>query len=85
MDIYQFWIFLYEHESLYFDFENFSFKFSIVIWFEPKISILNYYFRFSKLVLLVWKLLSEFKNQHFNFEYCYLNLKIDISILEIFI
>jgi len=31
------------------------------------------------------KLLIESKNGHFNFEYCYLNLKIDISILEIVI
>jgi hypothetical protein len=29
--------------------------------------------------------LIEFKNGHFNFEYFYLNLKLDISILEIVI
>jgi hypothetical protein len=36
-----------------------------------------------KLIFQVWNLLIESKNGHFNFEYCYLNLKIDISILEI--
>jgi hypothetical protein len=36
-------------------------------------------------ILQVWKLLINSKNVHFNFEYCYLNLKIDISILEIVI
>jgi len=31
------------------------------------------------------KILNESKNGHFNAEYCYLNLKINISILEIVI
>jgi hypothetical protein len=78
-------MFLYEYENLYFNSENFSFKFWIIIWFEPEISIPNYYFGFSKLILLVWKLSNETKNGHFNVEYCYLNLKSDISILEIVI
>jgi hypothetical protein len=56
-----------------------------MIWFEPEISIPNYYFGSSKLILPIWKILIESKNGHFSFEYCYLNLKIDISILEIFI
>jgi len=34
-------------------------------------------------ILQVWKLLIKSKNGHFNFEYCYLNLKIEISILKI--
>jgi hypothetical protein len=77
--------FLYEYENLYFNSENFAFKFYIIIWFQPEISIPNYYFGFSKLILRAWKLLIEFKNGHFNFEYFYLNLKLDISILEIVI
>jgi len=78
-------MFLYEYENLYFNSEFFSFKFKIIIWFEPELSIPNYYFGFSKLILQVWKLLIGSKNGHFNFEYCYLNLKIDISILKIVI
>jgi len=65
--------------------QNISFKFSIIIWFEPEIQIPNYYFGFSKLILQIWKLVIESKNVHFNFEYCYLNMKIDNSILKIFI
>ncbi len=68
--------------KLYFNSENFELNFLIIIWFEPEISIPNYFFGFSELVLLVWKLLIESKNGHFDFEYCYLNLKFDISILE---
>jgi hypothetical protein len=45
----------------------------------------NYYFGFSKLILQVWKLVIESKNGHFNFEYFYLNMKINISILQIVI
>jgi hypothetical protein len=68
-----------------FNSEKISFKFLTIIWFEPEISIPVYYFGFSKLILQVWKLLIESKNGQFNFEYFYLNLKISISILEIFI
>jgi hypothetical protein len=62
---------------------------NISIWilksiFQPEISIPNYYFGSLELILPVWKLI-ESKNGHFNFEYYYLNLKIYISILEIFI
>jgi hypothetical protein len=64
---------------------KFSFKIKKIIWFEPEISIPNYYFGFSKLILPISKLLIESENGHFNFEYCYLNMKIDISILEIVI
>jgi len=63
----------------------FHLNFKIIIWFEPEILIQNYYFRLSELILPVWKLLIESKNGHFNFEYFYLTLKIDSSILEIFI
>ncbi len=42
----------------------------IIIWFELEISIPNYYLKFSKLILLVWKLWNESKNGHFNVEYC---------------
>ncbi len=63
----------------------FYLNFKIIIWFEPEILIPNYYFGFSELILSVWKLLIESKNGHFNFEYFYLTLKIDSSILEIFI
>jgi hypothetical protein len=38
-----FWIFLYEYENSHFKSENFAFKFEIIIWFEPEISISNYY------------------------------------------
>jgi len=66
-----------QNECLNFEFFYSNLKFDI--------SIPNYYFGFSKLIILVWKLLIESKNGHFNFESCYLNLKIDISILEIVI
>jgi len=73
-----FWIFLYEYENLYFYSKNYALKFWIIIWFEPEISIPNYHFGFSKLILLVWKLLNESQNGHFNVEYSYLNLDIII-------
>jgi len=65
--------------------KNFHLNFEIIIWFELEILIPNYYFGFSKLILPVWKLLIESKNGHFNFEYFYLTLKINSSILEMFI
>jgi hypothetical protein len=77
--------FFIQNWNLYFNFEKNLVKFWIIIWFEPEILNPNYYFRFTKLIFLVWKLLIESKNGHFNFEYCYLNLKIEISILEMFI
>jgi hypothetical protein len=49
-----------------------------------KFWIPNYYFGLLKLIIQFRKLLIESKNGHFNFEYCYLNLKIDISILNFF-
>jgi len=85
---------LFEYEDLYFNSEKIAFEFKIIIWIEPWISIPNYYFGFSKLILKVWILLIESKNWHFNFEYCYLDLnflfkqknlfdlKIDIWILN---
>jgi len=60
----------------------FQFKFKIIIWFEPEISIPNYYFGFSEFIHQVWKLLIESQNGHFNFEYYILNMKIDNSILK---
>jgi len=45
-----------------------------------EISTPNYYFGVSKLIFQSRKLLIESKNGHFNFEYLYLSLKIDISI-----
>jgi len=57
----------------------FHLNFKIIIWFEPEILIPNYYFRFSELILLVWKLLIEPKNGHFNFEYFYLTLQLIVQ------
>jgi len=55
--------------------------------FDLKVEILipDYYFGFSKLIFQLRRLLIESSNGHFNFEYYYLNLKIDISILKFLI
>jgi hypothetical protein len=60
---------------------NFKYSFDLNLKFQFQIIILDS----QKLILPVWKLLNESKNGHFNVEYCYLNLKIDIWILEIVI
>jgi hypothetical protein len=46
-------------------------------WFDLKVEIwiANYYFGFSKILI-------ESKNELSYFEYCYLNLKFDFSILK---
>ncbi len=48
------------------------------------ISILYYYFQIWKLVFQFRKLLIDYKNGHFNFEYFYVNMKIYISEIFLF-
>jgi hypothetical protein len=57
-------------------------KFKELYDFKVENWILNYYFGFSKLIFQLINLLIESKNGHINFEYCYLNMKIDISIMK---
>jgi hypothetical protein len=68
-----------------FQFWNLFFKFKKPIWRK------NWYLN-SKLLLSILensisiqKILIESRNQHFDFEYFYLNLKFDISVLNFLI
>jgi len=56
---------------------NLKIYISTLIFFHSK------FIGFSKLILPILKLLTESKNGHSNFLYCYLNMKIDISIMDI--
>jgi hypothetical protein len=65
---------------LNFDVQNLNFK--KLFDLKVEIGIPNYYFGFSKLIFQFRKLLIESSNENFNFEYYYLNLKVNVSILK---
>jgi len=63
----------------------FEFQFQLnYLNLKIEISILNYYFQIFKLVFQFQKLLIDYKNGHFNFEYFNVNMRIYISTLKTF-